>query len=302
MSSDLNRPYRSILNSVRTMSSTASRQVTDLALSRRLERTEACSNAAFVEARATVDPSAGAAWRDVGGTYAMFDGVGSPITQTFGLGLFSTPTEQQLEEIEEFFQSRGAEVNHEVSPIADPELLALLPRRGYHPIELSTVLHCSLAASANDGSTLGGGSSSRPALAAVATRIIAPHESEAWADLSAQGWAHAPEVAVFLESFGRTTAASRGVTCFVAELEGEAIATGAIAVHNGVALLAGASTRLEWRGRGAQSALLNARLQFAIENGCDLAMMAAAPGSTSQLNAERQGFSVAYTRIKWKRA
>ena len=57
----------------------------------------------------------------------MFDGVGSPITQTFGLGLFSPPTDAQLDEIEAFFRDRGAEVFHEVSPLADPAVLAMLP-------------------------------------------------------------------------------------------------------------------------------------------------------------------------------
>jgi len=42
-------------------------------------------------------------------------------------------------------------------------------------------------------------------------------------------------------------------------------------------------------------------LRHAKEQGCDLAMMCAAPGSTSQRNAERQGFRIAYTRIKWGR-
>ena len=79
------------------------------------------------------------------------------------------------------------------------------------------------------------------------------------------------------------------------------VAAGAIAIHDGVALLAGASTRPAWRGRGAQGALLRARLDYARAAGCDLAMMGAAPGSTSQCNAERQGFRVAYTRIKWHR-
>ena len=53
------------------------------------------------------------------------------------------------------------------------------------------------------------------------------------------------------------------------------------------------------RRRGAQAALLHARLAFAAEQGCDLAMMGAAPGSASQRNAERQGFRIAYTRVKW---
>jgi hypothetical protein len=70
-------------------------------------------------------------------------------------------------------------------------------------------------------------------------------------------------------------------------------------IHNGVALLAGASTIPEGRKQGAQLALLESRLRYAVEKGCDLAMMVALPGSASQRNAERQGFRIAYTRIKW---
>ena len=108
--------------------------VTDLSLARRLERAEACANAAFVEARAAMQPASGAAWRDVNGTYAMFDGVASPLTQTFGLGLFATPTDDELLAIEAFFAERGADAFHEVAPLASPAVLALLVSRGYVPI------------------------------------------------------------------------------------------------------------------------------------------------------------------------
>jgi hypothetical protein len=75
--------------------------------------------------------------------------------------------------------------------------------------------------------------------------------------------------------------------------------TGAVAIHDGVALLAGASTIPSARKRGVQAALLQARLAHAAAHGCDLAMMCAAPGGASQRNAERQGFRIAYTRVKW---
>jgi predicted acetyltransferase len=71
-------------------------------------------------------------------------------------------------------------------------------------------------------------------------------------------------------------------------------------VHEDVAVLAGASTIPEARNRGAQNALLSARLRFASENGCKLAMMGASPGSQSQKNAQKNGFNIAYTRIKWQ--
>jgi hypothetical protein len=89
-------------------------------------------------------------------------------------------------------------------------------------------------------------------------------------------------------------------TCFVAEFNGEAIATAALFMHGGVALLAGASTIPQGRRKGAQSALLDTRLSTAASQGCTLAMMVAAPGSASQRNAERNGFRVAYTRTKWQ--
>jgi len=96
------------------------------------------------------------------------------------------------------------------------------------------------------------------------------------------------------------TMARTDATCFLATLDDEPVATGVLSIHRGVALLAGASTIPSARGRGAQLALLDARLRFAAERGCDLAMMCAAPGSGSQRNAERHGFRIAYTRLKWQ--
>ncbi|MEO6447503.1 MAG: GNAT family N-acetyltransferase [Gemmatimonadaceae bacterium] len=266
--------------------------VTDLTLARRLERAEGSANAAFVEAHAARTPSLGAAWVDVSGTYAMFDGVESPITQTFGLGLFSPPADDDLDALEHFFHSRGAKVHHEVCPLADVALLTHLSRRGYQAIELSTVMVQQLETPPSV--------STHPTT--IVAREVAADEIEAWVDASARGWSDTPEAAEFMREFGPVSASSRGVTCFVAELDGAIVGTGALATHEGVALLAGASTIPQWRGRGAQTALLLSRLAVAAEQGCDLAMMAAAPGSTSQLNAERQGFRIAYTRTKWQRA
>jgi GNAT superfamily N-acetyltransferase len=263
---------------------------TDLALARRLERAEAAANAAFVTARAALEPASGAAWVDVDGAWAMFDGVGSPITQTFGFGLFAPAAAAALDALEAFLDARGAEVHHEVAPLADPAHLGLLAARGYHPVELTTVLCAEVG---------GVAAPARPGAPAV--RPVRDDERDAWAELSAGGWGESPEVAEFVRGFARVTARAAGATCFVAEIDGVPVGAAALAVHGGVALLAGASTLPAWRGRGAQGALLAARLSHAAACGCDLAMMGALPGSTSQLNAERAGLRVAYTRTKWRR-
>lgn len=263
--------------------------LSDLALSRRLERCEGLANVASVEARARLAPDAGAAWIEVNGAFALFDGVGSPLTQTFGLGILQTPTTEDLERIEAFFGERGAPAFHEVSPLAGIETLDVLTARGYRPVEMTSVMYQPIVAPPVDAD------------ARVRTRIAGSDEIDAYAEVAAEGWSEFAEVAPLIRDLARVSAASEGMTVFFAELDGRPVGTGALAMHGGVALLAGASTIPTARRNGAQRALLETRLRYAAEHGCDLAMMGALPGSASQRNAERQGFRIAYTRTKWGR-
>jgi GNAT superfamily N-acetyltransferase len=104
----------------------------------------------------------------------------------------------------------------------------------------------------------------------------------------------------FLLQLGTISTTRVGTVSFLAEWNGQPGAAGTLCIHAGIALFGGAATVPELRRRGMQSALMRARMQYAFEHGCDLAMMAAQPGSDSQRNAERRGFRIAYTRTKWK--
>jgi len=265
--------------------------ISDKELSRKLERTEARTNADFVETRARLEPESGAAWIDVAGVYAMFDGIESPLTQTFGLGLFNEITHAELDKLEAFFAEKNAPVFHEVSPMADASLIPLLNERGYQPIELTSVMYRTL------GSDITGADSRNSSLS---TRRINVDEIDLWARTSADGWrSEMEELAEFMFRFGQISTQCSGAYPFIAELEGSPISTGMLFVYDDVAMLAGASTVPEGRNRGAQSALLSARLRYARENGCSLAIMGASPGSQSQKNAQKNGFNIAYTRTKW---
>ncbi len=265
----------------------------DLALSRRLERAEARSSVEFVEARAGAFPTLGAGWVEVGGTYALFDGPDSPCTQTFGLGMFEPASDADMALIEVFFNQHGAPVLHEVSPLADESALAVLNARGYEPFEFTSILFREIAAGVPtvDGALLN---------EAVTVRKVGAGERELWAQIAARGWSETPELAEFVLGMSQVNALKPSGHSFLAEVGGEAIAAGGLSLHDGVALLAGASTVPEGRRQGAQLALLDARLRHAAEQGCDLAMMGALPGSASQRNAERHGFRIAYTRVKWR--
>ncbi len=262
----------------------------DKDLAKRLERTEARSNANFVEARAKMFPTSGAEWTEIAGVYAMFDGIESPLTQTFGLGIFETATHEILDKLETFFKKHNAPVYHEVSPMAEASLINLLNERGYQPVELTSVMFMPLEEIEQNSSV-------NPK---VRPRIIEAGEEKLWARTSANGWATEMEgLADFMFEFGQVSAMCAGGFPFLAEIENEPIAAGMLFVYDGAALLAGASTVPEGRNQGAQLALLNARLRHAATLGCTLAIMGAAPGSQSQRNAEKNGFRVAYTRTKW---
>ena len=266
----------------------------DLELARRLETTEGHGNAAFVDAQARREPYSGAIRTTIAGAMAMFAGVGSPITQTFCLGIHEKPTERDMETLERFFTSRGSQVFHEVSPLAGVDVLGMLATRGYKPIEISNVLYQEIQGA--QGAQ--GAQSARGAQGPLRVRQIAKYEADRYGAISVRGWSEMPEVIPFIHGFA--LASVEVASCFVAELNGEAIANAALFMHAGVALLAGASTVPEGRRKGAQQALLDARLRAAAEQGCDLAMVVTAAGTASQRNSERNGFKVAYTRTKWQ--
>jgi hypothetical protein len=264
----------------------------DKTLSQKLERTEARANADFVETRARLEPSIGAAWIEVSGTYAMFDGLESPCTQTFGLGMFDEANAEQLDELEKFFATRGAPVLHEVSPMADPSLMQLLSSRGYKPIELTSVMYRELE--------LGVPPTDSRLQAGLQTRIVDESEADLWARTSAAGWSTVMEgLGDYMLGFGQVSARCDGAYPYLAELDGNPVSTGMLYIYEDACILAGASTIPEARNHGAQNALLAARLKFAAERGCKLAIMGAAPGSQSQKNAQKNGFNIAYTRTKW---
>jgi len=170
----------------------------DVALSRRLEQAEGEACVDFAAAGQRVYPETGAKWIACAGAYAVFDGIDSPVTQTFGLGLFEELAPRSLDFIERFFLDLKAPVFHEVSPFIGAAALDLLCSRAYRPTEISNVLvrsltdvgneECRIATSPNSGET-----------SRVDVRVIDPDQSRLWSDISAKGWSHEhPELRAFL--------------------------------------------------------------------------------------------------------
>lgn len=235
---------------------------------------------------------------EVAGGHAGFAGIDSPVTQAFGLGLNGPVIESDMERMEEFYRARGSAVNIETCPLADVSLLKLLNERGYHPIEYSNVFVRELTGESPSPPALAIGTPALPG-AEVRVRLARDDEAEAYSLVVTKSFfentAITPE---FLDIFTSCFHAA-GSFFFFAEVDGVSAGGGMMSVQKGVASLGGAGTLPEFRNRGVQQALLRARLEAATESGCDLAMVATAPGSASQRNVERHGFRVVYTRTKF---
>jgi len=232
-------------------------------------------------------PESGATAVPVPGGYAVFRGIGSPLTQVLGLGMAGSVTEAEMEQMEDFFRARGSRAQIELCPFADRSVFRLLASRSYLPQECSNMLVRRVKADARIPGT--------PALPAV--RRCAPEEADLWAHTVMQGFTSEqalPEdnVAILMSLFKQPD-----TVCFLATIDEKPAGAGALSVHQGIAALYGATTLRGYRRQGVQLAIIQALVSCSIDLGCDLAYSLTQPGSVSQRNLERQGFGVAYTRF-----
>jgi GNAT superfamily N-acetyltransferase len=264
----------------------------NLELARRVEMAEAVAMRAAAEAaqRRQPDSAIAIATAEIAGAIAAFAGIDSPITQAIGVGMAGPVSDAALDRLEEFFQSRKAAVALELCPLVDISLYQSLAKRGYTLAEVSNVLVRDLDDAAP------------PALDAtppgIVTREIAPAEADLWTRTVAQGFAEfQPVTETLLDALSGMTDRPNAAS-FLAFVDGEVAGGAAVAEHEGVGGLFGASTLPSFRRRGVQTALLAARLAWMHGRRCDVAVSITQPASGSQRNIERFGFRVAYTRTK----
>lgn len=231
--------------------------------------------------------------KSIGGGAAVFLGRESPVNKVAGLG-FDPVDEAALAQVEQEFAARGTPLRVELSTLGDTSIGALLTTRGYVLRGFENVLGLPL-----DGRTTGANAS---------TIIVtdAPPASPQWIEVVSAGFAH-PDVfdgPAPTESFSPETirdvmedmTAVPGFQRYLAWRDELAAGGAGLRIWNGIAQLSGASTLPDHRRRGVQTALLQHRLAEAARAGCDVAVVTTEPGSKSQQNVQRQGFSLLYAR------
>jgi GNAT superfamily N-acetyltransferase len=248
-------------------------------LARRIERAEAFNAAACAQGH----PGFAVEWFASG--CAVFAGPDSPLTHAAGIGMDGPLPSGALSRIERFFTTRGAAPAIDVCPLADAALIEALAKRAYRTTEFNNMM--ALPAAGDPLPYMPSG---------VEVREASPGEEEPWAEILARGFLDREDVTAEEVLVGRAVFRAPGSVAYWALVDGQPAAAGAAAAHDGAAMLYADSTHRRHRRRGAQLALIAARLEWVRAMGCDLAAASVLPGSGSQRNYERLGFRVCYTK------
>jgi GNAT superfamily N-acetyltransferase len=259
----------------------------DIGLAHRIESSAAADLRRLVDAVRRVRPDLGAEHLDVGGGAALWLGPGFSVNQTLALGFEGPVVAADLAAVESFFAAHSEPTSINVCPLAEEGLLAALKERGYAIREFENVLAL----------PLGDLDVPRPDPALPLAVASTAEEKATWAATLVQGYAGADGATEMDRVLGEAVAARDDVVKAYVELGDVPVATGSVAMSDGLAWLYSDATLHAYRGRGAQTALQRLRVRLAKDEGCDIAVTEAEPGSGSQRNMERLGFRVVYTRV-----
>ena len=263
-------------------------QFVDRAFARRLEACEEMPQVYYAREFQKSRPQVGAAEAEICGGHMVFAGLDSPIGRATGAGLDRPLTADDLNRIEEFYRRHTAPSQVDLTPMHEPAVFEMVKKRRYAIAELNNVLyrkldpeekfpmplaHCEIRRSPAEESEVTG--------AIVENAFFPDGAPEAFRGLIAP-----------LYQMDNALA-------FVACVDGKPVAcgTGLIIKEHRVFALCGAGTLAAFRGRGLQTALLRARIAAAAEAGCEYVVVVTQGGTTSERNAERLGFRVAYSKV-----
>jgi GNAT superfamily N-acetyltransferase len=206
------------------------------------------------------------------------------MTHALGIGMQGPVAKEEFDRMEAFFRERGSAVLIDLCPLADASLLEIVFGRGYRVIEFNNVMIRRIPieeqVAVRDGLTVS---------------VAGERDLDTWNRTVARGFQERDEIDdSFVEMLAGTSLFGH---CYLARRGEDAVAGGGMSVQDGVAYFFGDATVLAARRRGAQSALIEARLADAAGAGCDLAMACVVPGSGSHRNYERAGFELLFMRV-----
>lgn len=213
---------------------------------------------------------------------AAFCGPGDVLTQAVAVGLDGPLEESDWLQITAHYSGRCERFEFKLSPIADAEVVRKIALHAVDVSEFESLLVQPLSNSV-------GRMDSRIEEIPREKRPDYVRESAPW---FYSGGDMPPGL---VETISAASQIPIGRSFCIRD-EGQIVAGASLTIQDGIAWLHGGVVHPEHRRKGYHRALIAHRLAVAYRLGAEVAAQGAAPGSQSQLNAQANGFSVAYTR------
>lgn len=215
-----------------------------------------------------------------------------PQSRCAGLGYGDPDLADKLDAVEAFYEKEGFPPQIDLNPYAGPEIAKELFERGFKPrgflmvlfedLDLLVAKHAA-DETAEDASRNG-----------ITVERVSHDNLGELAKVAAAGFGYPPGERTFPAYVG-----IEGTIPMIARIDGQAVACGAVHLHDGLAALYMGATHPDFRNRGCQTALAKALLRAASEAGAgaEIAYVYTEVGGASQRNMERIGFRVAYSKV-----
>jgi GNAT superfamily N-acetyltransferase len=270
------------------------RVITGFEVACEMERIDALHLAQQVGAYRQLVPSSGAELKPLFGGMAAFTDIsfGRKLNHVAGAAMSGPVNEETIGDIASYYAERGLRTEIDLCPHADARVLDALRVHGFSVSAFSNSYAINLSE----------GSPSAACGTGLVVSKVGGHDQAEWIKTSIAGFSHQIDSrpANLIETLAQIAAFRDDTMLFIARANGEPVGTAGMSVFDTsigkAAHLYIASTMPSYRKRGVQLALSEARLVAAREMGCTIATLSARPYNGSARNAERAGFTLAYTK------
>lgn len=218
--------------------------------------------------------------QEFGGGYASFAGKGVPLSQVYGVGHRGAAFD--LDEIDAFYADLGDNWEFIVTPFCSDSVLKSATKHGYELDHFESVM-----------GQIVGDTQVEP-IAGVTVEEV-ESDFDLWHRTSDAGWAGTDDLPTEPSLLSTAMSQSRTTRRYLARVDGEPAATASLGDYGGKFLFAGASTRIQFRGRGLQRLLTQRRIRDAGKGA--YVQVITMPGSESHRNAQRVGFRPLYSKL-----
>lgn len=241
--------------------------------------------------------------REIGGGVMCRTGPGSWCNAAIGLGFQGEVTGALLDEVIDYFVSKGIEPRVEVNPCADDSLVQRLSERFF----VIRMFENTLARRLSERDPIRPNS---PAPDGLTIERVDPRDSTAvalFARVATSGFVpEGQEVNPHDFDASEKVVRADRTWCYLARIHGEPAGAGSMEValpvmtpsgQERLCAMFGTSVLPRFRRRGIQQHLLARRMNDATAAGATIAVIGSKPGVATERNVMRMGFHVMYTRV-----